>query len=269
MGVMGRIRAIYTDTGHWLARCNHDTGVIELNRRDFPGLSPLMKDYIWVHEYVHLLYGVYDEDRCNAITDEIFVRRGKTASERQARINFIEKSKGLASVSGLGAETAVSGLGGETAVWGPGFETAVGFGINHAVNTIINYINDLSYNAAAFERNKNSGFNALSEDDQREVIDSYLRQSFRLARRSSDRSAYSFFMGKMKPLMTPLEISSYGQLVSKYDWILDDVYKYEQEYGVGFMEVTPADYTDIWLVLAVMAVVLVGIVYLVKKYKKH
>lgn len=251
MGVMGRIRAIYTDTGHWLARCNHDTGVIELNRRDFPGLSPLMKDYIWVHEYVHLLYGVYDEDRCNAITDEIFVRRGKTASERQARINFIEKSKGSASVSGFSDETAVD------------------FGINHAVNTIINFINDLSYNAAAFERNKNSGFNALSEDAQREVIDSYLRQSFRLARRSSDRSAYSFFMGKMKPLITPLEISSYGQLVSKYDWILDDVYKYEQEYGVGFMEVTPADYTDIWLVLAVTAVVLVGIVYLVKKYKKH
>ncbi|MBO7469696.1 MAG: hypothetical protein J6T81_06155 [Bacteroidales bacterium] len=248
---MGRIRAIYTDTGHWLARCNHDTGVIELNRRDFPRLSPLMKDYIWVHEYVHLLYGVYDEDRCNAITDEIFVRRGKTASKRQARINFIDKSKGSASVSGLSAETAVD------------------FGINHAVNTIINYINDLSYNAAAFERNKNSGFNALSEDAQREVIDSYLRQSFRLARRSSDRSAYSFFMGKMKPLMTPLEISSYGHLVSKYDWILDDVYKYEQEYGVGFMEVTPADYTDIWLVLAVTAVVLVGIVYLVKKYKKH
>lgn len=255
---MGRIRAIFTDTGHWLARCNHDTRVIELNKRDFPNLSPLMKDYIWVHEYVHLLYSVYDEAQCNAITDQIFVSRGKTERERRARLDFIEKSKGSASVSGY----LSGGFEGESAG-----DNAVGFGISQFVNIAINFINDLKYNEDAFSRNEKSGFNGLTLDKQKEVIYSFLRQSFRLARRSSSRSAYNFFMGKMQPLMTPLSISSYSLLLERYPWILDEIQYYEKEYGVDFMAVTPADYSDVlWLVVIVVAILVAG-VYLFKKYK--
>ena len=81
-----------TDTGHWLARCDHSTNVIELNRRNFFKLSPMMRDYIWIHECVHLKYDVYDETECNRITDEIFISRAKNDSDRMERIKFVVSS---------------------------------------------------------------------------------------------------------------------------------------------------------------------------------
>ena len=79
----------YADTGHWLARCNHTTGVIELNSREFNSLSPLMKDYIWVHECVHLLSEVRNESETNRISDEIFVSRARNERDRKRREEFI------------------------------------------------------------------------------------------------------------------------------------------------------------------------------------
>lgn len=79
----------FADTGHWLARCNHQTNVIELNAREWDSLSPMMKDYVWVHECVHLLSDVRDEAECNSITDEIFVSRASNVKDRQARMDFV------------------------------------------------------------------------------------------------------------------------------------------------------------------------------------
>lgn len=104
-----KIHSRYADTGHWLARCNHDTGLIELNRRNFPRLDALMQDYIWVHEYVHLLYDVYDEAECNAIADKIFIDRAKNADDKAAREAFVRDSKGADAMSGI-AVTAIVGL---------------------------------------------------------------------------------------------------------------------------------------------------------------
>lgn len=83
------IRYQFADTGHWLARCNHQTGVIELNAREFDSLSPMMKDYVWVHECVHLIGGVTDEAECNRISDEIFLSRAKNQRDRNARREFV------------------------------------------------------------------------------------------------------------------------------------------------------------------------------------
>lgn len=79
----------FADTGHWLARCNHQTKVIELNAREFNSLSPLMKDYVWVHECVHLLTDVRDEAACNKISDEIFISRAKSKRELAERRYFV------------------------------------------------------------------------------------------------------------------------------------------------------------------------------------
>lgn len=83
------IRHQFADTGHWLARCNHQTGVIELNAREFDSLSPMMKDYVWVHECVHLIGGVTDEAECNRISDEIFLSRAKGRRDREKRQEFV------------------------------------------------------------------------------------------------------------------------------------------------------------------------------------
>lgn len=79
----------YADIGHWLARCNHQTNVIELNANEWDSLSPLMKDYIWVHECVHLLTDITDEQACNSISDAIFLSRSRNARGRQQRLDFV------------------------------------------------------------------------------------------------------------------------------------------------------------------------------------
>jgi hypothetical protein len=79
----------FADIGHWLARCNHQTHVIELNASEWASLSPLMKDYIWVHECVHLLTDITDEPACNSISDAIFLNRSRNARDRQQRLDFV------------------------------------------------------------------------------------------------------------------------------------------------------------------------------------
>ena len=244
-----RIKAIYADTGHWLARCDHDTGVIELNKRDFPRLSPLMQDYVWCHEYAHLLYDTFDESAVNAIVDKIFVDRGRTKAERKVRLNFLQKSEGSAYSSSFDPTTAVS------------------WRIDKVFGIVRDIITTKIYNDAVFDANENSGFNSLNEEKQKIVVDTFLKSSFNLARRSSTRTAQNFFMGKMEPLLTPISISSYALLVSRYRWIADYVDKYEKKYGFGFIEVTPADYTDVYIGIAVIVAILAVAGYLIYRYK--
>lgn len=79
----------FADTGHWLARCNHQNNVVELNAREYASLSPMMRDYIWVHECVHLLADVHDETDCNSLSDEIFISRAKSKRELAERRDFV------------------------------------------------------------------------------------------------------------------------------------------------------------------------------------
>ena len=79
----------FADIGHWLARCNHQTNVIELNANEWESLSPLMKDYIWVHECVHLLSGETSESDTNAMSDEIFISRARSERDRKRRQAFV------------------------------------------------------------------------------------------------------------------------------------------------------------------------------------
>ena len=85
----------FADIGHWLARCNHQTNVIELNANEWDSLSPLMKDYIWVHESVHLLTDITDESACNSISDAIFLSRSRNARDRQQRLDFVTAANDL------------------------------------------------------------------------------------------------------------------------------------------------------------------------------
>ena len=79
----------FADIGHWLARCSHQTNVIELNANEWDSLSPLMKDYIWVHECVHLLADETSESDTNAMSDEIFISRARSERDRKRRQAFV------------------------------------------------------------------------------------------------------------------------------------------------------------------------------------
>ena len=79
----------FAEMGHWLARCNHNTKLVELNAREYASLSPMMQDYVWVHECVHLIADVRSETDCNRLSDEIFISRAKNSRDRQSRIDFV------------------------------------------------------------------------------------------------------------------------------------------------------------------------------------
>lgn len=85
----------FTDIGHWIARCNHDTDVIEINGDEFRKLSPLFQDYVWIHEHVHLLVNEYNEAQCNKMTDEIFISRASSQEDLAQRKKFIERSNSV------------------------------------------------------------------------------------------------------------------------------------------------------------------------------
>lgn len=89
MGSEEKITYQFAETGHWLARCNHNTNVVELNAREYASLSPMMKDYVWVHECVHLLAGVRSEADCNRLSDEIFISRARNKRELAERTDFV------------------------------------------------------------------------------------------------------------------------------------------------------------------------------------
>lgn len=244
----GQIKVKYTDTGHWLARCDHSTGVIELNRREYPRLSPLFRDYVWCHECVHLLYNVYDEEKCNSIVDRIFIDRAKTERERQERLDFIAKSEGMSTVYGF---------------------NPISWGIEKAADLVVQMITENKISAANLQANENSGFNALSDSDQRVAVEIMLDYGFKKAKRNSTRTAQNFFMAKMEPYLSPLSISSYSLLLNRYPWIADYIDKYEKKYGFGFTEVKPADNRDIYIGASVAVVILIVAIYLFVKYKKH
>lgn len=86
------IRYRFADIGRWMARCDHNAKVIELNSKEFANLSPLYRDYIWVHECVHLLTDIRDESKTNEISDGIFLLRSSSEHDRQERQRFLEVS---------------------------------------------------------------------------------------------------------------------------------------------------------------------------------
>ena len=84
-----KIKYQFASMGHWLARCNHQTHVIELNANEWDRLSPLMKDYVWIHECVHLLADETSESDTNAMSDEIFISRARSERDRKRRVAFV------------------------------------------------------------------------------------------------------------------------------------------------------------------------------------
>lgn len=204
-----KIHSRYADIGHWLARCNHETGLIELNRRDFPRLTPLMQDYVWVHENVHLLYDVYDEDQCNAIADKIFVSRAQNAADREARIAFVNNSGDSAAFSGI-AITAIVGLA----------STAISLGAK-------------GYQLWKKSKASEAGYNGLSSGDRYLLAKELLKASFEAAP-DAGLSAKDIFWGLMSQISSDADYEAWQ---SQNTYANGLVAEYEKAYGFGFSAV--------------------------------
>lgn len=228
-----------TDTGHWLARCDHSTNVIELNRRNFFRLSPMMQDYIWVHEYVHLKYDVYDEAETNRITDEIFISRAKNDSERLERIKFVANSHKentsnfwavlISSVISVGTSVA-------TSIWG----------------------------------GRNAGYYSLSESDRQIFVDNLLSESFKASLLTDTQSAKDIFWMQMSQnINRNKEKKSYDTWAANNTFVKSLISKYENKYGFKFSAITPInkkahpEYQKMMKTIGAVAVVLAVIVLMV------
>lgn len=197
-----------TDTGHWLARCDHSANVIELNRRNFFRLSPMMQDYIWIHECVHLKYDVYDETECNRITDEIFISRAKNDSDRLERIKFVANSH----------ETGTSNF------WATLVGSLLSIGATVVSGTIAN---------------NNAGYYSLDADARRTYVDTLLAEAFKASLLTDTQSAKDIFWANLKPNIAKNKEQVYSGWRKNNGFVDEYISKYEQMYNFGFDEITP------------------------------
>lgn len=239
---INKIHSQFTDTGHWLARCNHDTGLIELNRRDYPRLSPMMQDYIWVHEYVHLLYNLYDEAQTNAIADKIFISRAKTPAERIEREAFVQNSGGEP-MSGI-AITAIVGIA--TTVISLGVKAYQVFG----------------------QAKEGSGYYGLSSGDRYLLVRDLVSASF-VAAKNSGVSPQAVFWSQMSQC-AGVE-SDYSAWLANNSFAKGIIAEYEKAYGRRFDVAAPVSYWSKPVVkysLAALAIIAAVLIFIKIKKKR-
>lgn len=221
-----------TDTGHWMARCDHSSRVIELNKNEFFKLSPLLQDYIWIHEHVHLLYDVRDEAECNRITDRIFISRAKDEKEKAERIKMVALSNQnklnwvatlITSVIGLGTSVASS-------IWG----------------------------------GRNAGYYSLSDSDKQIYVNQLLDESFKESLLTDVQSAQEIFWTKLSPNVHRNNENTYKSWAKNNGFIDEMITRYESKYMVGFDEVTPINYLahpTIRIVVVAMALIVAAVLF--------
>lgn len=242
----GAITYKFVDTGHWLARCDHVSKTIELNKQEFFKLSPFYQEYIWIHEHVHLMYDVYDEYECNRITDQIFISRAKDEEDRVARIRFVVTSNDSS----------------KSNIWGVVISAAVTL-ITGVANAVIT--------------KRNSGYYSLSGEQQRQLVDNYLSTAFMESLLTSEKSAKTIFWSYLQPSIPRKKEQTYEGWLKNNSWCKDLVSKYEAEYGFGFDEITPIDkwahpeyrkkYISIIAGVVVVVVVIVVLFSIIRKKK--
>ena len=200
-----------TDTGHWLARCDHSKNEIELNRREFFKLSPMYREYVWTHECVHLLYNVYDEAECNRITDEIFISKAKSEKERLERIKFIANSNDYGKSNWVAAVVCAA-------------------------------ISLVSSVTSGIIQNRNSGYYSLSLEDRKTLVDGLLSEAFTASLLTDTQSAQDIFWESLLPnIPRKEEKKSFGKWVRENPWVEEYISKYEIQYGFAFDQITPID----------------------------
>lgn len=235
----------FVDTGHWLARCDHSSNTIELNRREFFKLSPMYREYVWIHECVHLLYNVYDEAECNLLTDKIFLSKAKSEKDRVERVRFIARSNDFQKSNLVISGTAM--------LIGTLVASVLGAGTKMGM--------------AALNK-RNSGYYSLSEGDQGVLVDSLLSESFEESLYTDTQSARDIFWSKMQPYIARKKEQSYAGWYSNNSTVIAPlIVKYEQQYGFGFADITPIrvksvhpDKKTIGAVAVVLAVIVLVVV---------
>ncbi len=210
------------DLGPVIARTDHQDGAIEVNRRIFYQLPPMVQEFVLCHEICHLKYGERDEAKTNALAARVFLNRASGEKDLENRRRFLAYMEGqdtsnLAITAILGAASAAIGLG--TSIWG-----------------II--------------KSRNAGWYSWDTATQRYNLEVMLKQAFEESRKSAQKSASIFFWETLYHYTNKDDSLEKFLNRSANAWVKDYISKYEKKYGFGFYEVTPID----WMAFAVVKI---------------
>jgi len=242
----------YVNTGHWMARCDHSDNIIEFNKNEFFKLSYLHREYIWIHEHVHLLYEVYDENECNRITDEIFLSRSKDSNDRAKRLRFIVDSHDMSDKSHW---VAVAGF-------------------------VLSLLTTAGSTTMSILNRRNSGYYALSDTDKELYVDELLSNAYQQSLLTDKKSARDLFWEQLSPYVARKKESTFPAWADNNPFVWEYIDKYSTLYRVNFEDVTPIQlekhpqYIQYQKtlktigVIAVIVAVIVLIIVLIKTKKK-
>lgn len=203
------------DLGPVIARADHRDGAIEVNRKIFYRLPPMVQEFVLCHEVCHLRYGEWDEAETNRLASEVFLKRASDADDLEQRRRFLSYMDGEGMSNSL---TVAAVVGVVSALWGLG--TSI-YGV---------------------VKSRNMGWYSWSYATQSSNLDVMLEQAFEQSRKSSQRSAADFFWEIMYQYTNKDDSLEKFLNRSSNSWVESRIARYEKKYGFGFYDVTPVDW---------------------------
>lgn len=239
MDEIKKIEIREADLGPVIARADHLDGAIEVNKKIFWKLPPLVKEFVLCHEACHLKYAEWDEARTNQLAAKLFLDRSKNEDDRKQREEFL---------------SYISTNGGYS---------------NFAWWSLIPAAFNLGYSIYGVVRDQSAGWYSWTDGVKSENLKVMLTTAFEQARRSSTYPASHFFW---------LQISNYTNKDADLDdflkrsgngWVEQWIDEYEEKYGFGFDQKTPIDITAYPLVMVAVGALVAYIVYkIIKNMRK-
>ncbi len=231
------------DLGPVIARADHRDRAIEVNRKVFYGLPPMVQEFVLCHEVCHLSYDDHDEARTNQRAAELFMQRATGAADREARKRFLTymydnggySNEAIAAIVIAAVSAAVS----------------IGMTIYSVVSA------------------RNAGWYSWNQGTKRKWLEGALTTAFEQARRSGSHSAADYFWAQLAACTAKDESLDEWEGRSANEWTKAVIKQYEKAYGFGFREVTPIDLTVFPLAIVAIGALVAFVVYrIIKKTKK-
>lgn len=227
------------DLGPVLARADHQENVIEVNKKAFYGLPPMVQEFVLCHEVCHLKHDEWDEERTNRMAADLFLNRSNGDADRKEREQFL---------------SYLNDNGGYS---------------NFAWSALIGAVLSLGTTAYGIIKNRNAGWYSWDDASKQANLKTMLTTAFEKARKSNSKSSADFFWEQISVYTN--KDASLKQFMNRSSnaWVKPVISQYETAYGFGFEEVTPIDLTAFPLVIVAIGSLVAFVAYkIIKKYKK-
>lgn len=226
------------DLGPVLARADHQENAIEVNKKAFYGLPPMVQEFVLCHEVCHLRHNEWDEGETNRLASELFLDRASNAEDLRNRREFL---------------SYLDGTDGDYSNWWQIVVSAIPALANLGINI---------YNGI---KESNAGWYSWSDATKQANLRTMLTSAFEEARKSSSKSAADFFWQQLRAYT-----NKDGSLEDFLDrsqnaWVKQTIAQYENRYGFNFYKVTPIDLTAYPLAIVAIGAVVGFIIYRIIK----